>query len=159
MRKTFRLLGVAFFVFQVGCQLSTGDRAKDFALPSLYAEASPIRLSVLNQEHPVLLVFWATWCPTCLSEIPKLNEWHDRYQSQALEIVGISVQEAREDVAQFVAETPVSYRVLLDEEGAVAEDYGVSALPTIVFLAKGGEIRYYGFSLPSNLEELLGKSQ
>ena len=101
----------------------------------------------------------ASWCPSCVDEIPILNQWHQKYASSgAVSILGVNVLESRERIKTFLSDNSIDFPVLLDSDGETAEQYGISGLPVTVFLAKGGKILYYGFSLPENLEELIQKS-
>ena len=128
-----------------------GNQAPDFTLPNLKGEK--VQLSKLTSEKPVMLVFWATWCPTCNEEIPVLNQWVHLYPG--LQIVGINVQESPERVRMFTEKNKFQYPVLLDKEGEVAEQYGLVGIPASVLIAKGGKIIYYGFSLPQNVDQLI----
>lgn len=128
-----------------------GNQAPDFSLPNLSKEE--VELSKLVQEKPTMLVFWATWCPTCNEEIPVLNQWVDRYPG--LQIVAVNVQESPERVRAFAKKKKIRYSILLDEEGEVAQQYGLVGIPASVLLAKGGKVIYYGFSLPQNVEPLI----
>ena len=128
-----------------------GNQAPDFTIPNLAGEK--VVLSKLSQEKPTLLVFWASWCPTCNEEIPVLNQWAGLYPD--LQIVGVNVQEPAERVRTFVKKRNIRYAVLLDEEGEVAEQYGLVGIPASVLLAKGGKIIYYGFSLPQDVDQLI----
>ena len=134
------------------------SQAPDFSLPLAAPQTASITLSELNREHPVLLVFWATWCPACIEEIPTLNAWHRQFSSEGLKILGINVQEPRQQVLKFIREDhAMDYPIALDEEGKTADQFGLVGLPSAVFLAKGGKILYYGFSLPPNMEQLLSR--
>lgn len=128
-----------------------GNRAPEFRLPNLKGEY--IALFKLVQEKPVLLVFWATWCPTCIEEIPTLNKWVDLFPD--LHIIGINVQESPKRVEDFVEKRKMRYTILLDQEGTVAEQYGLVGIPATILIAKDGKIIYYGFSLPDHVEELI----
>ena len=128
-----------------------GNQAPNFVLPNLAGE--PVDLANLVREKPTLLVFWATWCPTCVEEIPLLNEWSEKYPG--LRILAVNVQEPRTHVSEFAKHHQIRYPVVLDEEGDVAHEYGLVGIPASVLLAKGGRVLYYGFALPHNIEQLI----
>lgn len=128
-----------------------GNQAPNFTLSDLAGE--PVELAGLVQQKPTLLVFWATWCPTCVEEVPILNEWTEILPG--LQIVGVNVQEPRERVQAFVEKYGVRYPILLDEEASVAHQYGLVGIPAAILIAKGGRVLYYGFSLPKNIERLI----
>lgn len=159
----FRLLClVVMITFCYGCGSSSppvrkaeGRMAPDFQLPVLDGQpGQQIKLSEIMQEHVVLLAFWATWCPGCVSEVPTLKAWHSRYYDRGLRIYGLNMEEPDEVVRSFVRKHAIEYPILLDRKGEVAYQYGIVGLPVTVVLAKGGKILYYGFSLP-DMEELL----
>lgn len=132
--------------FQPG--LRQGTQAPGFELPVFKRESKILSLVEVNREKPVLLVFWASWCPACVEEIDLLNAWYRRYDSRGLQILAINVKEGPEEIHTLIEERPIRYTVLLDQKGEVAQQYGLVGLPTTVLLAKGGKILYYGFSLP-----------
>ncbi len=128
-----------------------GAQAPNFTLPTVGGEK--MELASLVQQKPTLLVFWATWCPTCKEEIPTLNEWSKKYP--ALQILGIDVQESGERVKAFAKRQKMNYPILLDEEGETAQRYGLVGIPASVLLAKGGKVIYFGFALPENIDSLI----
>lgn len=60
----------------------------------------------------LVLNFWATWCPPCLSEIPRFVETQERLRESGVQFVGIAVDQI-EDVRAFVAGQPVNYPLLI----------------------------------------------
>ncbi|BCU07518.1 TlpA family protein disulfide reductase [Allochromatium tepidum] len=60
----------------------------------------------------LVLNFWATWCPPCLSEIPRFVEIQERLRESGVQFVGIAVDQI-EDVRAFVAGQPVNYPLLI----------------------------------------------
>lgn len=97
----------------------------------------------------VLLNFWATWCEPCKEETPALDAAYQQLKADGLVIVGVNLltsernnQRGVEDVRRFVDQYAVTYPILLDEQGAVAQAYGVAPLPTSIFVDRDGEVRY-----------------
>lgn len=128
-----------------------GSEAPNFILQDLAGKE--VELAKVSTQKPVLLVFWATWCPTCIEEVPLLNEWSEKYPQ--LEILGIDVEEPAERVNTFARKRGIRYKILLDQEGKVAEEYGLVGVPSAILLAKGGKVIYYGFALPQDIEKLI----
>lgn len=131
-----------------------GKQAPNFVLPNLNSEK--VELAGLTSQKPTLLIFWATWCPTCNEEIPTLKEWHQKYPQ--LQLLAINVQEPAGRVRAFAEKRGIRYPILLDSEAEVAHQYGLVGIPASVLIAKGGRILYYGFTLPQNIEQLVGPS-
>lgn len=128
-----------------------GNQAPPFTLNNL--EGQKVSLASFTSQKPTLLVFWATWCPTCTEEIPVLNDWTKKYP--ALQIVGVNVQEPAERVKAFVDQRGIRYPILLDTEGEVAGLYGLVGIPAAILVGKDGSVLYFGFSLPKNIETLI----
>ena len=162
MNKFFSRVFVAVFCLVVvsGCQKKVGSEfhgqmAPDFTVPLLEEEKGTVTLSQLYHEKVVLLNFWATWCPVCVEEIPAINQLAKEYPD--LEILAVNIQESREEIKSFTKRMPMQFPVALDLEGKVAEQYGLIGLPVSIVISKGGRIIYYGFSLPSNMKQLINE--
>lgn len=95
----------------------------------------------------VLIEFWTFGCYNCKNTIPHINEWYEKYQSQALEIIGIHCPEFDyesdfENVKDAVKELDIKYPVAIDNGLKNWYAYGVHAWPTIFVIDKKGEIRH-----------------
>jgi thiol-disulfide isomerase/thioredoxin len=63
--------------------------------------------------RPILINFWATWCPPCKAEIPWFIEFTEKYKDQQLVVLGISVDDTAEDIRAFAEEYKVNYPMLV----------------------------------------------
>jgi len=155
------LLGVLVSAGRGGCSGSAVPasikKAPDFTL-ELFSdgpEKKELTLSEFSRNQPVLLVFWASWCPTCLAEIKSINAWQKKNSASGVRVLGVSLEDTPAKIRRIQERFPMDYDVVMDRDGAVAERYSIDSLPTLVLLAKGGEILYYGFQLPRDLKRLL----
>ena len=109
----------------------------DFSLSALDGEV--VTLSQFKGKMPVLLVFGATWCPSCKEEIPELKQIHKQF-SDRIKVLYVDIQESRTKVAAYVKKHEIPYMVLLDTAGDVARDYGVNGIPLNVVVDINGDI-------------------
>ncbi|MDQ3070630.1 MAG: TlpA family protein disulfide reductase [Acidobacteriota bacterium] len=91
---------------------------------------------------PLLLNFWATWCPPCLEEIPYFNELATKYKDEGLVILGISTDDTAAQLKPFAAEKHMNYPVLVGlDEPAVERAFGpMWAIPVTIFVKKDGTV-------------------
>jgi peroxiredoxin len=114
-----------------------GALAPDFTLPNLRGET--VSLSSLRGQ-PVVINFWATWCPPCRDELPTLRSAYAQHREQGLEILAVDVREGRETVAALAADLDLDFPILLDDSGAVADIYQVRGTPTSLFVGPDGVV-------------------
>ena len=110
-----------------------------------------------TEGKPMIVEFWATWCPPCRSSIPHLNEIYTKYKDQGLQIVGIT-DEDRAKIKKFEKEVPIEYAVALDANGKYAKPFGIQGIPHAVLVDKTGKIVWEGHPMSlkeSQIEELL----
>lgn len=117
--------------------LEDQEKAPDFTLTSI--DGKKITLSTLFGKKIIVVNFWATWCPYCREKIPKLNQLYRNNQDKII-ILGISISEPRERVANFVRKNNVTYPILLDPAGQVARQYGVIGIPKNIIIDQQGRI-------------------
>jgi thiol-disulfide isomerase/thioredoxin len=129
-----------------------GAEGTGFTLESAGGERVSLRRFVGTK--PVLLVFWATWCPHCNAAVPAINDIQSRLSGR-LQILAIDYMESREQVKAFMKTKGVTYPVLYDSDGTVARSYRIAGIPTYVLLDKEGKVVYFDNILPSSVEKYL----
>lgn len=118
-----------------------GDSVPDFTLKTL--DGDTVRLFEFR-GRPVVIYFWATWCPPCRYEIPLLAAAYHAHAGDSLVVLGVNGRDqelSTRAVQKFVAELHVPFRVLLDEKGRVRRRYRLRGLPTTVFVGLDGRVR------------------
>ncbi len=117
-----------------------GHPAPAISLTSLQGQT--VTLASLK-GHPVLINFFATWCPYCKAEMGYLQTvYHNAaFQKAGLKLYEIDVQESAGTVQQFMTTHNLDMPVLLDTEAATAEAYNVNGMPTSFFINSNGIIQ------------------
>lgn len=134
---------------------SSGRIAPDFELKDL--DGNVLRLSQFNGKKPVLLYFWATWCPHCVASRPDIAAFREKVPESELQILGINVGagDSLQKVQRFQKGHPTSWPILYDADQKVTESYGVQGIPLYLLINKKGEIVYQGHELPDLQKYLL----
>ena len=128
-------------------------RPVDYPLRTSGGEAASVR-DYLGSK-PVLLAFWATWCPACKDTIPRLKEIETGLLRDKVKLLAVDYLESREKVASFIRKLNIPYTVLLDRDGTVARRFRVQGVPAYILLDGRGEIAWRGHALPEDIESLL----
>ena len=116
-----------------------GKAAPDFTLKDL--SGNTVTLASLR-GRPVLLNFWASWCPPCRNEAPLLSDVARQQDAQGLAIVGvIYADDNLKALNDFIGEYNLAYPNVRDPGSRTAINYGVAAVPETFFIDKDGVIR------------------
>jgi len=155
MRKT-RKAAAIFLVLMVILSLGFTDTvlAGDIVLNDL--ESRRVDLSSLTGK-PSILFFWTTWCPYCRTELRELNKLYPQMEKEGINVFAVDIGEAGDKVRRFLKDYALDLRVLLDEEGRAAENYGIKGVPTYIFINKDGQIVSLEHRLPDDYKGLLLK--
>jgi peroxiredoxin len=113
--------------------------APDFALPDLTGKVQ--RLSELR-GRPVLVNFWAVWCPPCRRELAELADLRKNLADSGYEILAVNLGDSAERINTFLASYPAAgLPILLDAERKSATPWHVSALPVAYVVDRSGILR------------------
>lgn len=138
--------------------IDVGQSAPDFELRTPEGEA--MRLSQFRGK-PVWVNFWAPWCPACRTEMPRLEGFYLQHRDDGLVILGVGVRDAPETMRAYAGEVGVTYPIVVDGDGAVADAYQALALPVHYWIDRDGIVRDWAFGelprdlLASSLETIL----
>ena len=137
-----------------------GDKAPDFTVEML--DGRSVTLSEL-QGKPVLLIFWATWCPPCREELSHLQrDVLDAFAGRNLVVLPISRGEKPEVVRSFIEKTGYTFPIGLDPERAIYDKYASNYVPRTFIVDTTGKVCYlavgYDKKVAREVEDVLNKT-
>ncbi len=141
-------------------KLAVGGEPVDFNVKSTDGKM----LSPAAFKGKVLLIdFWATWCGPCVAEMPNVKNVYSKFHPQGFEIVGISLDQSRDRLDQYVKTNQIMWPQYFDGKwwnNDVAVRYGIKSIPTTILVDKAGKIRYKslrGKQLENAVQQLLAE--
>ena len=104
---------------------------------------------------PLVINFWASWCPPCRQESPGFERQWRRYGDTGIQFVGVDIQDDVRDAQAYVREFGLTFPNGIDPDGRITIDYGVIGLPVTFFVGSSGivEGRWVGAIPEDKLEE------
>ncbi len=142
---------VVYYLATPGFRSGAADRSPVVRTPTAGSPAPEFSLLDISGNRvsssrflgkPVVINFFATWCPPCREEVPGFVEVHRKYRDRGLELVGISLDtDTRENLPRFIASNRIEYRILFGDLSTARAYGGVTSLPTTFFIGKDGIIR------------------
>ena len=113
--------------------------APAFTLDRLDAEGGRLSLADLRGKA-VVVNFWASWCIPCRDEAPVLQKTYERYRDQGLVVLGIDVNDFKEDARRFMKRYGITYPVAYDGKGSTVGKWGVRGFPETFFVDRSGTL-------------------
>lgn len=141
MKKLFLLLFFSLNIY--------ADVVPDFNLP-IYDTDSKFILSEKLKGKKVLINFWASWCTSCIHEIPLLENLKEKYGSDVI-FVAINAGEKSNLIDRFLKKYKFTYLILKDEDRSFSKSIGVDSLPVTIVLDQDRKIIYRGFTPPKEI--------
>jgi len=103
------------------------------------------KINLADMKGKVVLVdFWATWCGPCVGEMPTVKGVYDKYHDKGFEILGISLDESRDDVEKFLQKNKLPWPQYFDGKqwnNEISSRFGIDAIPAEWLIDKKGILR------------------
>ena len=140
------LVGMGFLVVRSGSSgvsfagdLRQGGRLESLSLPELQGSGR-IDYAALS-DRPLVLNFFASWCPNCIYEMPGFERVHDQLGGTA-GFLGVSQSDTRSASIQLAHQTGITYPAGVDASARFFDAWGTLGMPTTVFIQRGGRVAY-----------------
>jgi thiol-disulfide isomerase/thioredoxin len=128
---------------QFDAGIPIGSKAPAVTINDL--DGKPVDLGKLIGGKPLLLEFWATWCPICKALLPELEAVRKTFGDRVTLVgVNVTVNESKPRVRRYLEEHRPPFLVLYDERGVGARAYEVPATSFIVVVDPAGKVVYTG---------------
>lgn len=118
-----------------------------------------VSLSRWVGKKPVLVEFWATWCPICEALLPRMEAAQKRYGDRAeFVVVAVAVNQSKNSVRRHLEKHPMPFTFLWDANGAAVRAFQAPSTSYIAVLDRSGKVVYTGVGEDQNIEAALLKA-
>ncbi|MGH7622546.1 MAG: TlpA family protein disulfide reductase [Gemmatimonadaceae bacterium] len=116
-------------------------------------------LSQYIGKTPMLIEFWATWCPNCRELMPTLLDAQKKYGQKVKFVnLAVAINQSPEKVRRFLAAHPLPHETLYDLDGNAAGAFDAPATSYVVVVDKSGKVVYTGLGGKQDLDAALQKA-
>jgi len=148
------LLAISASTARAQIGIDVGAKAPAATLATLDGRAT--NLAQFVGKTPVLIEFWATWCPSCRELEPELKRLHAKYGKRVAFVgVAVSANQKPEVVQRYVARHRLPWTQLFDAKGEATGAYDVPATSYVVIVDRAGTVVYTGLGGDQKLETAL----
>jgi cytochrome c biogenesis protein CcmG, thiol:disulfide interchange protein DsbE len=102
-------------------------------------DGEPATLAEWHGE-PLVVNFWASWCPPCVAEMRDAFEPLHRDLGREVTFLGVNLQDTDEAALEVVEQTGVTYELARDPDGELFTAFGAFGMPTTVFVDADGTV-------------------
>ncbi len=133
-------LAIIFIFFST---YTFAEKLENFKLP-IYNSKETFELKSKLKKHKYIVInYWASWCTSCVQEMPELEALKKKYSKSTL-FVGINAGERKKLIKKFLRKYKFSYLILEDKDRVVSKSHNVKELPRTYVLNKQGKIIFSG---------------
>jgi peroxiredoxin len=152
-KKITGVVGLFLLLAATAGAVGVGEPIPEFELKTL--EGKTVSSAEVKDKSPMVLMFWATWCPYCVKEIPRFKKLFSEYGAKGMVFLAVNpgINDSVAKVERFVKENKIEYPVAMDNGAAVTKKLQVRGAPTIIVIDKRGIVRYRGATVPADLGE------
>jgi peroxiredoxin len=132
---------ILFFNNSAGTQSANASKKYVPNVSAKDLDGKDVELKTLVDGKLTLLIFFATWCPSCKQELGEIEKYFPKYKDKGLSILAFSVDENVADVIKYNKENNLSIKVLMSNAELMSAYGGIKAVPTTFLLDNEGQIK------------------
>ena len=134
--------------------VEVGEPLPDFAIQTF----DNLKLSrTALAGKPLMLIFWNTWCPDCMRELPKINRIAAKLGPRGLTVLAVNtgLNDSESKARAYWKKYGYVFPVGFDHSFEIGQAFRVRGVPTVFLVDSKGIVRYKNSLIPDNLEERL----
>jgi len=121
-------------------------------------DGQPVNLGSYVGKKPVLVEFWATWCPVCRAILPKLEAAREKHSDKVdFLVVAVGVNETPRSIKRHLEQHPMKFTIFWDGKGAAVRAFEAPATSYIIGLNAQGKVVYTGLGEKQDLEAAVAR--
>lgn len=137
--------------------IEVGAKAPVVSVQSL--DGKNVSLANYIGKAPVLIEFWATWCPNCKELMPTLLDAEKKFGKQVkFMAIAVAINQSPEKVRRYLAAHPMPHDTFYDLDGKAADAFDAPATSYVVVLDKSGKVVYTGVGGKQDLDGAIRKA-
>ena len=134
-----------------------GEKPPAVTLENLNGDT--VSLSQWIGRKPVIVEFWATWCPICEALLPRMEAAQKKYGDRAeFIVVAVAVNQSKSSVRRHLDRHPMPFTILWDGKGAAVRAFQAPSTSYIAILDRSGTVVYTGVGEDQDIEAALLKA-
>lgn len=158
LRSALLVAVAALILAACGAASENGDDAGGPPVPDREFETFDGEVTSLPElgGQPMVVNFWASWCPPCIAEMPYLESVHVELADE-VRFVGLNTQDNEAAAFEVVEITGVTYELGWDPDGDLFRDFGVVSMPSTFFVSADGKTvhRHAGILTEQQIRDLI----
>jgi thiol-disulfide isomerase/thioredoxin len=110
-------------------------------------------------KKPVIVEFWATWCPVCAELLPRMEAARKKYGDRAaFLVIAVAVNQSKNTIRRHLARHPMPFTFLWDANGAAVRAFQAPATSYVAVLDAKGKVVYTGIGADQDIDAALRRA-
>ena len=136
--REIAIAGITLFIFSNIISCIRRPEISSTQLPQLEVKLLDDTIYKIKKGKPLVIHFWATWCPACKLEAGNIETLSKKY-----DVLSVAVNSGNgAKIKTYMQQRGLTFRVVNDTDGALAKKFNVDAFPTTFIYSAGGELKF-----------------